>query len=149
MRNIGHLELILSKVSIHSFVLFHDGTTALFSKDPYMYHQQGIYGYISLLDGSPQGAERIEGDTIPDKRAGPMDTNEYDDLSKSKLLSIYIIIFYSYRLPYSLDGTSKHVFLGAYAAGRTHVVMLRTITSPGQPFYRMIDIPTLPVAGKL
>lgn len=78
-----------------------------------------------------------------------MDTNEYNDLSKLKLLSVYIIMFYSCRLPYSLEGTSKHILLGAYVARRTHMMMLKTITSPAQPFYWMIDIPTLPVAGKL
>lgn len=123
--------------------------TILFSSESYMYCQQGIYGYISLLDLSPQGPKRIEGDTTPDKRAGPMDTNEYSDLSKLKLLSLYIIIFYSCLLPYSLEGTSKHTLLGTYVAGRTHVMMLKTITSPAQTFYWMTDIPTVPAAGKV
>lgn len=78
-----------------------------------------------------------------------MDNNEYNDLSKLKLLLIYIIIFYSCILPYSLEGTSKHILLGAYVAGRTHMMMLKTIASPAQAFSSMIDIPTLPVPGKL
>lgn len=148
----GILGILSSSWAKFLFILLSSFTmviTALFSNDPYKYHQQGIYGYILLLDWSPQVPKRIEGDTTPDIREGPMNTNEYNNLSKSKLLSIYIIIFYSCRLPFSLEGNSKHILLGAYVARRTHVMMLKTITSPVQPFYWMIDIPTLPVTGKL
>lgn len=78
-----------------------------------------------------------------------MDTDEYNDLSKLKLLLIHIITFYSCIVLYSLEVTSKHILLGAYVPGRAQVMMLKTITSTAQTFYWMTDIPTLTVAGKL